>query len=125
MNIKELLDKNPLSKETIKKHFLEKMIDSLKSDGITEEFKEMVRKKGVEDEHIITLIDVNPRSLFDVLDENNVILNITYHDNTGWTWHVEDDFKDGYDSRKNAEISGIVKAIELLENTLKEDNKKN
>lgn len=122
MNGLDLLNSHPLSKNIIKNWFLEEMLNSLKTEKINDEFKELVRKKGVEDEHIATLIDVNPRSLFDVLDENDVILIISYSENTKWKWTLENDFENNFLSRKDAEKEGILQAIKFLEKQLK--NKK-
>jgi len=119
----KLLNNYPLSKNIIKNWFLEQLISSLKTETINDDFKELVRKKGVEDTHIETLIDLNPRSLFDVLDENNVILIISYSENTEWRWNLKDDFKNNFSSRREAEKEGILQAIKALEKQLKNKKK--
>jgi hypothetical protein len=74
------------------------------------------------------MIDGNPRMLFDVFDENDVIIIIKYHDNFGFTWAVEEaDDQSFYKTRKEAELSAIEVAFEILENQLtpKEETNEN
>jgi len=57
------------------------------------------------------------RSLFDVFDENDIIIIINYHDNIGFSFSVEDITQsDSFISRKEAEQAAIWEAIKLLEN---------
>jgi hypothetical protein len=72
----ELLEKYPLSATLIRAWFLEKMLESLNDASISDEFKRMMREAGIENDKIGTLIDVNPRMLFDVFLENNIQIGI-------------------------------------------------
>jgi len=76
-------------------------------------------QEGVSNERLSILIDAQPRTLFDVFDENNVIVIIKYHDNFGFTWAVEEaDEQQFYKTRKEAELFAIETAFEILENQL-------
>jgi hypothetical protein len=124
----ELLENNPLSATLIREWFLEKMIESLQTADVPDEFKNMMRETGVENDKLSIMIDGNPRMLFDVFDENDVIIIIKYHDNFGFTWAVEEaDDQSFYKTRKEAELSAIEVAFEILENQLtpKEETNEN
>lgn len=126
MNIKEIMNNNPLAKEIIKSWFLEKMIDSLKTETVTDDFKKMIRERGVEDEHIFTLIDVNPRSLFDVLDINDIKVLIDYNDKLAWGYSInKGKFTYLYNNRKDAELNGIIRAINILNIKSEKENETN
>jgi len=124
----ELLENNPLSATLIREWFLEKMIESLQTADVPDEFKNMMRDTGVENDKLSIMMDGNPRMLFDVFDENDVIIIIKYHDNFGFTWAVEEaDDQSFYKTRKEAELSAIEVAFEILENQLtpKEETNEN
>lgn len=124
MKAQELLNENPFAKAVIKEWFLEQMLENIQDDKVPEDFKKLVRMKGVEDEHICSLIDVNPRSLFDVLDRNDVIVIINYHENSGWIWLVNGVLSENKGSRREAELEGIFKGVIVLNKRL-EDEKNN
>jgi hypothetical protein len=116
----ELLEKYPLTREVIRKWFFNQMIKSIEiAEDVPEEFKQAMMQEGVSNERLSILIDAQPRTLFDVFDENNVIVIIKYHDNFGFTWAVEEaDEQQFYKTRKEAELFAIEAAFEILENQL-------
>jgi hypothetical protein len=116
----ELLEKYPLTTEVIRKWFFNQMIKSIEiAEDVPEEFKQAMMQEGVSNERLAILIDAQPRTLFDVFDENNVIVIIKYHDNFGFTWAVEEaDEQQFYKTRKEAELFAIETAFEILENQL-------
>jgi hypothetical protein len=116
----ELLEKHPLTREVIRKWFFNQMIKSIEiAEDVPEEFKQAMMQEGVSNERLSILIDAQPRTLFDVFDENNVIVIIKYHDNFGFTWAVEEaDEQQFYKTRKEAELFAIEAAFEILENQL-------
>ena len=114
-----LLEKYPAATEIIRAWFMEKMIESFKDENVPDEFKDFMREQGIENDKLGTMIDVNPRMLFDVFDENDVIIIIKYHDNFGFTWAVEEtDEQSFYKTRKEAEAFAIEVAFDILENKL-------
>ena len=115
----ELLEKHPHTAEVIRAWFLEKMIESLKTEDVPDEFKDFMREQGVDYDKLAVMIDANPRMLFDVFDENDIIIIIKYHDNFGFTWAVEEaDDQSFYKTRKEAELFAIEVAFEMLETKL-------
>lgn len=116
----EILEKNPESAKLVLKWFFNKMIESLNIGSVDEEFRNFMREQALDNDKIAIMIDANPRMLFDVFDENDVIIIIKYHDNFGFTWAVEEaDDQSFYKTRKEAELSAIEVAFDILENQLK------
>lgn len=121
----ELLKNHPLSAKLIREWFMEKMIESLNNNSITDEFRQFMREQSIDDDKLGVMIDSNPRMLFDVFDENNVIIIIKYHDNFGFTWAVEEaDDQSFYKTRKESELFAIEAAFEILESHLGETRMK-
>lgn len=128
----ELLEKYPLSAKIIKDWFLGQMIESLKKETIDEEFKTFMREQGIDDDKMGTLIDVNPRMLLDVFDDNKIFiftdcelldkkLCFIYKIITPiLTLEMgrEDIGRVNCNSRKEAELFAIEEAFEILENKL-------
>jgi hypothetical protein len=129
MNGLELLEKYPLSAKIVTEWFVQSMIESLKDESVPEEFKQLMRDQGIENDKVGTLIDVNPRVLFDVFDENEIYLNISRIKNIFMWSLAENQFLDNriFNSRKEAELASIESAFEILENQLtpKEETNEN
>lgn len=77
--MKELIEKYPKATDIIVKHFLEKLLESLKDDRLPEDFKDSVRERGVKPDTILTLVEEAPRQLFDVFDENEIYIDVSVH----------------------------------------------
>ena len=113
----ELLEKYPESAKIIRAWFLEKMIESLQTADVPDEFKDMMRETGIEDDKLSIMIDSNPRMLLDVFDDNDIIISISYSSKfmiaiNGF------DHGERYKTRKEAELVAIDAAFEILENKL-------
>lgn len=113
----ELLNKYPESAKIIRAWFLEKMIESLQTADVPDEFKDMMRETGIEDDKLSIMIDSNPRMLLDVFDDNDIIISISYSSKfmiaiNGF------DHGERYKTRKEAELVAIDAAFEILENKL-------
>ena len=117
----EFLEKYPLSAEVVRGWFMKKMIESVRGDNdVPEDFKNFMLEQGIDNNKMAIMIDGNPRVLFDVFDDNDVIIVIKYHDNFGFTWAVEEaDEQSFYKTRKEAELFAIDVAFDILENKLK------
>jgi len=72
----KLLEKHPISAKLIREWFMEKMIESLNNDSITDEFRQFMREQSIDDDKLGVMIDSNPRMLFDVFLENNIQIGI-------------------------------------------------
>jgi hypothetical protein len=132
MNSRKLLEKNPLSANVIKEWFLNKLLESIKRDDtVPQDFKDYVLAEGITDEKVAIFIDSNPRSLFDVFDENDIIIySIIFSTPEGIKFSGAIHTGNGeikpnpigkqYDIRKEAELFAVEAAFELLEQQLKE-----
>jgi hypothetical protein len=121
----ELLEKYPLSATLIREWFLEKMLESLNTASVSDEFKDMMRESGIENDKIATLIDVNPRMLLDVFDDNKIIIETFLYPDDGFTIKIGSQATTkSWTTRKEAELFAIDAAFEILEKQLtpKENN---
>ena len=123
----ELIQKYPLAGKIVKDWFLKEMINSFKDETVPTEFKDFMLEQGVDDDKIGTLIDVNPRMLFDVFDENEIYITIkvvkTSVQNSmkpTFLYKINDtgEYTNRYFIRKEAELFAIEAAFEILENLL-------
>ena len=123
----KLLNKYPESAKIIRAWFLEKMIESLQTSDVPDDFKNMMKQTGIENDKLAIMIDSNPRMLFDVFDDNDVIIQIIpiKEDKVKYLSRVDQfetpyDFTRPYFTRKEAELAAIEKAFEILEERLGE-----
>jgi hypothetical protein len=103
----------------IKQWFLSKLLDSLNDTSFPEDFKEFVKAQDLEDDKIATMLDANPRVLFDVFDEHKVYIQINV--NTPYFSYSinEGDIISGpWETRIEAEKEAIEQAFKLLEEKL-------
>ena len=115
----ELLEKHPLSAKLIREWFMEKMIESLNDNSITDEFRQFMREQVIDDDKIGVMIDSNPRMLFDVLDENKVFIEIIIYPNEEFTCKIGNQATtQSWKTRKEAELFAIEGAFDILENKL-------
>jgi hypothetical protein len=122
MNGIELLEKYSKAATVIKQWFLERMLESLKDETLPETFKEYARQQEIDNDKIGKLIDGNPRTLFDVFDENDLSINIVRTPNRteGWEWEIMQESVENSicKSRKEAELLAIEAAFKLLNEKL-------
>lgn len=118
MRTSEILDAYPIATEVVRDWFMEKMADSFKNQELPKDFKEFMREQGIPNDRLIKLIDVNPRVLFDVFDDNGVIINVIYTDGR-FTWDVNTvKSLDSYSSRREAEVASVQRAFQILNDKL-------
>jgi hypothetical protein len=122
MKGKELLEQNPESAKLICSYYLEIMIESLKHEGLPEDFKESIREEGIDNNNVGAILDGNPRNLFDFFDEHGIFINIsTTNNGKSYQCDVSRDLKgqsQGANTRKEADLKGVILAIEMLEEEL-------
>ena len=118
MNGLELLKENPKACIVVKQWYLEKMLENLKDDSLPEDFKELVRQQGIDEEKIAVFIDASPRALFDVFDNHGLYIQISGHKDH-WEWEVGSFLENTVcSSRKEAEKTAVEKAFVLLNDKL-------
>jgi hypothetical protein len=126
MTTNELLDLYPIATEVVRDWFMDKMAESFKNQELPKDFKEFMREQGIPNDKLVKLIDVNPRVLLDVFDDNGVIINVI-HSNGVFSWDVNTvKSLDSYSSRREAESAAVQRAFQILDDklnvTLVEDN---
>jgi hypothetical protein len=115
----ELLEKYPASAKVIKDWFLQSMIESFKDDTVPEEFKQFMLEQGLEDDKVGTLIDVNPRMLLDVFDDNDIVIETSLYPSGEFTIKIGNQATTkSWKIRKEAELFAIEAAFEILEKKL-------
>jgi len=118
MTTNELLDLYPIATEVVRDWFMEKMAESFKNQELPKDFKEFMREQGIPNDKLVKLIDVNPRVLLDVFDDNGVIINVV-HSNSVFSWDVNTvKSLDSYSSRREAESASVQRAFQILHDKL-------
>lgn len=116
--INELLENHPYAADAIREWFMGKMIESFKDKSVPAEFKDFMRQQGISNDRLSTIIGENPRVLFDVFDENQLIINVM-HTEIGFTWDVSDVKNVGYyPTRKEAEGAAVQRTFRILDDRL-------
>lgn len=116
----EVLSSNPFAKKVIMNWFMEKMIESFKDQKVPQEMVDYMRENGISDERLIDALNINPRMLFDVLDENDVLVQININfDNKNFSYNINGEvISGGFNNRKDCEMHAIVEAIVSLNKKL-------
>ena len=115
----ELLEKYPESAKIIRAWFLEKMFESLETADVPDDFKDMMRETGIEDDKLSVMIDANPRMLLDVFDENDIVIENSLYPNGTFTIKIGNQATtQSWKTRKESELFAIDAAFEILENKL-------
>lgn len=115
----EFLKNYPLSTIVIKDWFHQRMIESFKDPEIAEDFKEFVLEQGIEVDKLAVLINSNPRMLFDVFDENGIVIETLLYPSGEFTIKIGNQATtNSWKTRKEAEHFGVEAAFELLEEKL-------
>lgn len=122
----ELLETYPKAAKVINEFYRSKIMNSMETEDVPDEFKEMLKQQEFDNEYIATFVDANPRMLFDVFDQNELYIEIlvmysdrpsifTYTVVEGDLVHTE---PTKYDSRIEAEKVAIEKAFTILNDKL-------
>jgi len=119
----ELLEKNPNVAKLICSYYLEIMLESLKHEGLPEDFKESIREQGIDNDKIGAIIDGNPRNLFDFFDSHNMYINVTSFSDGSFSYSIIANIgtsgsSEVYKTRKEADKIAVETAIKQLESTL-------
>jgi hypothetical protein len=116
----ELLEKHPRSGEVIRAWFLKQMFESFNDEDVPDEFKDFMREQGVENDKVGKMIDINPRMLLDVFDDNDIVIETSLYPNGEFTIKIGNQATtNSWKTRKEAELFAIDAAFDILENKLK------
>ena len=124
MDAQELLEKYDKAAAVVKQFYLAHMLESLNDDNLPENFKDFVREQGMSNEDVAIMINASPRTLFDVFDKHNIyIITLVSAVDGYFRWEISTD-KENWDTseylnnRKEAELAGVIKAFEILNEKL-------
>lgn len=113
----KVLNDYPIATEIAREWFIKKMKQNLDEDLVDENFKEFMLRKGVPDDTLAIMLDQNPRTFFDVLDDNRLFIEIRLSDKAeGGFYYIINSVEDNqiYDNRIPCERAAVIKAFELL-----------
>jgi hypothetical protein len=120
----ELLEKHPLAANVVRDWFMNQMLESFKDETVPEGFKQYMLEQGIDNDKVGTLIDVNPRNLLDVFDENNIIIETSLYPNGEFTIKIGNEATtNSWKTRKEAELFAVEAAFEILEKQLTPEEK--
>lgn len=116
----ELLKSYPEAAKVVKAYYLEIMLSTLNDDSLPEDFKEHVREMGIDDDKISKMLSGSSRSMFDVFDDNGILINVTFdHENRVFRYSVEGEVdSQDYLFRKAAEQAAVAEAFKILNERL-------
>jgi len=120
----ELLEAYPKAASAIGDFYHAKLIASMDTEEITEEFKEMLKQQSFDNEYVATFINENPRFLFDVFDANKIYITTPVSSVDGYfRWEIVTDVETWATSeflknRKEAEAAAVEEAFQILNEKL-------
>lgn len=123
MEMINLLEEHPKTATVIKQWLLERLLESMKDSSVPEEFKQLAREQGIDNDRVAGILNNTPRALFDIFDSHKIYVE-TLHETTGFWWKIKDskDYirlaSDPYPTRKESDSEAIVEAFKLLEEKL-------
>lgn len=122
MSILEMLETYPKAAVVIKQWFLDRMLESLKDDSLPEDFKDYVRKQGIDNDKISAMVESNPRILFTPFDSQDVYVEIPVNmqnESATFSWSInKGPNHKWYNDRLDAERDAIKEAFKVLNDKL-------
>ncbi len=126
MKNEELLKAHPKTTKVLIEWFTKKMFESFTSET-PEDMKHYMTERGVTEEQLSNLIDINPRIFFDVFDSYNIFIEIKLSAgssdfNSSIIFNKErSNVSRTCFSRIEAEVKALEEAFKLLEKKLTND----
>lgn len=119
----DLMEKYPRAAKEVVDFYLEKLLESLKTESVPEDFKEYVRQQGVDNKTIAKIVENSPRMLFDVFDAYEIVVETMYMENT-FHYTISDGTEvttsntKKYNTRKECDQAAVEEAFKLLDENL-------
>ena len=123
MTGKELLEAYPKAAEIVVKYYSEQFIKSIEAGDVSDEIKEYAKGQTIDLEYIATFMDINPRGLFDVFDDNEIYINVTAFSNGLFIYSLigevaEVGSTETSNTRIEAEKQAVEQAFQILNDKL-------
>ena len=120
----ELLNESKFAKPVILNWFKQQMLNSFQGTELTKEQIEQYIEDTLAEKTFVELININPRMMFDVFDENNIYIELQLSLGNIVKFNIIINkttyFLEEYKTRKEAELSGIIEATKILNNKLEQ-----
>lgn len=126
----ELLNEVKFAKPVILNWFKQQMLNSFQETELTREQIEQYIEDTLAEKTFVELININPRMMFDVFDENEIIIYYLVYENRkeiSFSYSIKDINNESNSingvivkTRKEAELSGIIEATKILNNKLEQ-----
>ena len=126
----ELLNESKFAKPVILNWFKQQMLNSFQGTELTKEQIEQYIEDTLAEKTFVELININPRMMFDVFDENEIIIYYLVYENRkeiSFSYSIKDINNESNSingvivkTRKEAELSGIIEATKILNNKLEQ-----
>ena len=124
MNSQELLETYGKAATVVKSYYLEKFLESMNTTDVPENFKEFAKDKGIDNDTVAKMIELAPRTLFDVFDKYGILIHITIMDDGKeviFSHHISKAVNSVYapcSTRIEAERNAVEEAFEILNEKL-------
>ena len=123
MTGKELLEAYPKAAEIVVKYYSEQFIKSIEAGDVSDEIKEYAKGQTIDLEYIATFMDINPRGLFDVFDDNEIYINVIAFPNSLFHYSIVGEIAEvgsteTFNTRLEAEKLAIEQAFQILNDKL-------
>ena len=126
----ELLNESKFAKSVILNWFKQQMLNSFQGTELTKEQIEQYIEDTLAEKTFVELININPRMMFDVFDENEIIIYYLVYENRkeiSFSYSIKDINNESNSingvivkTRKEAELYGIIEATKILNNKLEQ-----
>lgn len=90
-------------------------------EGVNKEIMESYINDAIGEKHILDILNINPRALFDFFDEKNIFIEILVKDGFKYKIYSSTDItssEEVFNNRKDVEKAAISKAFDILEENL-------
>lgn len=124
--MKEVLGLYPLATKEAIIWFTKIMFKSLEDENVPDEMKDYVEQRGVTEEQLASLLEINSRVLLDFFDDNEVYVEIfvSIKDKAMFRYAINNEEYGTfiYHTRKQAEAVAIMMSFEILNTKLETSN---
>lgn len=117
----ELLDAHPTAAKTINDFYHKKMIESMDTEDVPDEFKEMLKQQTFDNEYVAKFVDASPSILFEIFDNADIYIGITPIYKTeaiSYRYTINTLLSGEESTRKQAEAKAVELAFKLLNDKL-------
>jgi hypothetical protein len=126
----EVLKKYPKAAEVLRQYYFDKFMEALKESDIPDDYKEYLKKEGVDDQKVAEAYESAPRMLFDVFDKYAIYIyvGVTIYPEQQTTFFYQIIYADvaetemhTFHTRIEADREAVTEALSILEQQLTEN----